>query len=229
MTPVSLPTISSLLWEPAFEALKIPILDQSSQYRSFWKQHPTRAREKWFLVRTFSHQLINLTAPVLPITPDILQEQMLLICRALYWLTANANPKCSNAAASHLKAFHWQTASWLLVERRRVTGSTQFPLVSLALNAIIYQKCFNKTRQQSSFGDSRSVGNMSGSSLFTLKKWWNKEEPQLAVRWRAAGDRLHNSNFSVTNSFFLINDISFKPISIGFKALIQCILAFFQW
>lgn len=35
MTPVSPPTISSLLWEPALGALKIPILDQSSQYSSF--------------------------------------------------------------------------------------------------------------------------------------------------------------------------------------------------
>lgn len=35
MTPVSPPTISWLLWEPALGALKIPILDQSSQYSSF--------------------------------------------------------------------------------------------------------------------------------------------------------------------------------------------------
>lgn len=42
MTPVSLPTISSLFWEPVFGALKIPILDQSSQYRSFWGQHTTQ-------------------------------------------------------------------------------------------------------------------------------------------------------------------------------------------
>lgn len=39
MTPVSLPTISSLLWAPAFGALKMPILDQSSQYKSFWEQN----------------------------------------------------------------------------------------------------------------------------------------------------------------------------------------------
>lgn len=55
MTPVSLPTINSLLWEPDFGALKIPILDQSSQYRSFWEQHPTQAWEKWFLVSWLQH------------------------------------------------------------------------------------------------------------------------------------------------------------------------------
>ncbi len=107
------------------------------------------------------------------------EQRLLTYC----WCKLNISYCCSCT----LRSFTGQTPADFYY---KVVPDMQCLSMSLTLTAMVHQKYFYKTRQQSpsALFDSQSVWNIAGRTGTKGALW--------AGRWRAAGDRLHTSNFS---------------------------------